>query len=205
MLFVSIVFWSLFATVLACVEIESEGKWGWAEKAPTWFRTTGLPARLYGLAMGGKPLTGYHAFMFFLPVFIFHAHFAMGMEWSIAAECKAWAMYFVWCVMWDYHWFVLNPFYAKRFRRDQIWWHAKSYWVGGLFPIDYLAGVAMSISLSALGGWLNGWETFVTHLEMLAGFAAYTGLLHIFAPFYRSWYERMRTQDDRDKVNIFHK
>ena len=205
MSFISILFWSLFATVLACVEIESEGQYGWAERAPTWFRTTGLPARLYGLVMGGKPLTGYHMFIFFLPVFIFHAHFAMGMEWSVAEECKAWAMYFAWCVMWDYHWFVLNPHYTGKFSRDQIWWHTKSYWVLGLFPVDYFVGVGMSIGLAALGGCLNGGEMFIAHMDQLAGFTVYTVGLYLFAPHYHSWYRRMRLRDDRNKVNIFHK
>jgi hypothetical protein len=73
-----ILFWMLFATVVACIEIESEGRFGWAEKAPTWFRTTGIVAKLYGMLMGKKPLTGYHSFMFFFPVLLFHAHFFMG-------------------------------------------------------------------------------------------------------------------------------
>jgi hypothetical protein len=72
-LIASILFWSVFATVIACVEIEIEGRYGWAEKLPTWYRTTGFCARVFGFVAGGKPLTGYHAFMFFVPVMIFHA------------------------------------------------------------------------------------------------------------------------------------
>jgi len=67
-LFLTSLFWFFLAAVFAAIEIEIEGKHGWAEKTSTWFRTQGVPAKLYGLLMGGKPLTGYHMFMFFLPL-----------------------------------------------------------------------------------------------------------------------------------------
>jgi hypothetical protein len=50
-------------------------------------------------------------------------------------------MYFAWCIFWDFQWFVLNPFYAGRFSKKNVWWHAQSPWVFGLFPLDYLVGV----------------------------------------------------------------
>ena len=193
-----VLFWSLFAVVIACVEIEAEGKHGWAEKMPTWYRTTGFWAVLYGRLMAGKPLTGYHAFMFFFPTLLFHAHFFMGVPWSGREELKAWAMYFAWCPLWDYFWFVLNPHYAGRFRKDCVWWHARSRWVFGLFPVDYLIAFLVSLGFAALGGRLGA------HLRLLGGFAVATALLHLAAPAYRRWYARMRLRDDRDKAAIFH-
>ena len=205
-LMTKILFWSVFATVLACIEIESEGKYGWADKAPTWYRTTGFWGRAYGMAMGGKPLTGYHAFMFFLPVMIFHVPFFMGVEWSIAAEFGAWALYFAWCPMWDYFWFVLNPAYKGKFKREHIWWHAKSCWVGGLFPIDYLVGVVISIVFAGCATWFAGSSTrLIEHLILLGGFGVYTMMLQVFAPLYRHWYAQMRKSDDRSKVTIFYR
>lgn len=206
MLIAKVLFWSLFATVLACIEIESEGKYGWADKAPTWFRTKSFWGRAYGMLMGGKPLTGYHAFMFFLPALIFHAHFFMGVEWSITAELGAWALYFAWCPLWDYFWFVLNPHYAGKFKREYVWWHAKSPWVFGLFPLDYLMGLMISLGFAGGAAWLSGSSTqLIEHLKLLGGFGAYTMLLHIVAPMYRRWYAHMRTSDDRDEVDIFYK
>ncbi len=201
----SALFWALFATILACVEIESEGKFGWAQMAPTWYRTTGWPARLYGLFMGGKPLTGYHLFMFFLPVFIFHAHFFMGIEWSVAQEFKAWAMYFAWCILWDYHWFVLNPFYRGKFSQQHIWWHAKSYWMADIFPFDYAVGWGFSIVFAALASTFGSVDFLDHHLRILTCFAAYTIILHKLAPFYHAWYTKMRERDDRDSADIFHR
>jgi hypothetical protein len=195
-------FWFLMALVIAAVEIESEGKYGWAEKAPTWFRKTGFAARLYGLAMGGKPLTGYHTFMFFLPVLIFHSGFFMGAPWSWRAELAAWAMYFAWCPLWDYLWFLLNPAYGfKRFRKENVWWHAKSDWVLGRFPADYLVGWGISIPLAFAAGRLGN------HIELLGWFLAMTALTIFFVgPAYARWRTKMLApeRDERHLAGIFH-
>ena len=204
-LLVKILFWSVFATVVACIEIESEGKYGWADKTPTWYRTTGFWGKAYGVLMRVKPLTGYHAFMFFLPVLIFHAAFFMGAPWSLKAELGTWALYFGWCPLWDYFWFVLNPAYKGKFKKEYIWWHAKSPWVFGLFPMDYLMGLVISLGFAGSAAWLSGSLVYFTdHLKLLGGFAIYTVLLHIVAPFYHRWYANMRKSDDRGKVDIFY-
>ena len=196
-------FWAVFATVFACVEIESEGKHGWAERMPTWFRTRALWSRIVGLFIGGKPVTGYHAFMFTVPAFVFHAGFVMGAPWSPEAEFRALAIYFAWFVCWDYHWFVLNPFYAGKFRRENVWWHAKSYWVFGRFPVDYLGAVAISLALAGIAAWFAGSRTpFVEHLMILTVFMIETAALHLVAPLYRRWYAQMRLSDDRDQTGI---
>lgn len=186
-------FWFVFAVVIAAIEIESEGKYGWAEKMPTWYRTKGTIARIYGKIMNGKPLTGYHTFMFFFPVLLFHAGFFMGAEWSVAAELKAWALYFSWCALWDYLWFVLNPHYgAARFKKENVWWHAKSPWVFGLFPIDYVFAILTSVGFAWTAGALT------EHLIMLGIWSALTFVSILFlAPAYRKWYHAMRAGDEK--------
>ncbi|MBP9827791.1 hypothetical protein KBC55_01410 [Patescibacteria group bacterium] len=202
-LIVKVLFWSVFATILACLEIESEGKYGWAHKAPTWYRTTGFFGKLYGMIMGGKPLTGYHLFMFLFTFMIFHVPFFSGVVWSAEGELLACAMYFAWCTLWDYIWFVLNPAYAGRFTRNNVWWHSGSPWIFGLFPLDYLSGVTLSLGLAGAAAWHSGEaQLFVDHLAVLIGFGAYVALMHLCAPAYRYWYGYMRLSDDRDKVDI---
>lgn len=194
----NVLFWSVFATILAAIEVESEGKYGWAEKMPTWYRYTGLIAGLYGKLFSGKPLTGYHSFMFILPVMIFHAHFFNGVTWSIEGELHTWALYFGWCVLWDYLWFVLNPAYRGHFQREAIWWHAKNPWVFGWFPIDYLFGVLFSILLAGAAAFRAGRaDLFYDHLCLLGGWCAYTVLLYLLAPLYHRWYYAMRERDER--------
>ena len=87
-----------YALLFALVEIEIEGPHGWAERLPTWFRITTPTARIYGLFMRGKPLTGYHAVMFVLPLWSFHIGFFGGVPWSWAAEAGTLAAYMIWVV-----------------------------------------------------------------------------------------------------------
>jgi len=200
-------FWFVLALIFAAIECEAEGKDGWAEKAPTWYRTRGWAARLYGMVMSGKPLTGYHLFMFFMPIMIFHSQFFLGVAWSPSRELLAWALYFAWCPIWDFVWFVLNPYYGIRnFKKDKVWWHSKSYWVFGLFPVDYLTGWVVSAGLALVAGCLaHRLQIFYAHLGMMGVFLL--GVLVtivVVAPVYKHWYWKMRQSDDRDIAGIFH-
>lgn len=199
-IFFTSLFWFFLAMVFAAVEIEVEGKHGWAEKTSTWFRTKGLAAKLYGLAMGGKPLTGYHLFMFFLPILIFHSHFVMGVPWSFAKELLVFAMYFVWMPTWDFLWFVLNPYYGvQKFKKENVWWHAQSHWLFNIAPLDYLFGWGLSIGFAGVAAWLASDLTLLfRHLHFLAWFFFYTILtILLVAPLYKRWHANMRQRDDR--------
>lgn len=206
MLILKALFWAVFASLVACIEIEIEGKHGWAEKIPTWYRVTGRPARLYGKLNGGRPLTGYHLFMFMFPAMLFHAHFFMGVKWTLDRELIAWAMYFSWCVFWDFHWFVLNPAYKKRFNRENVWWYSKSKWILSLFPTDYLLGLSTSALLSCLAALcVARLKVFTDHMLLLTIWLAYTLVLIAFSPVYHRWYGKMRGKDERHLASIFHK
>ena len=203
-MFFQATFWFTLAFVFAAVEIEIERKYGWAERAPTWFRTTGVAARIYGLAMSGKPLTGYHLWMFLLSVMIFHIPFASGVEWSWQAEFTALSIYLAWAPLWDFMWFVLNPHWGlKNFKKDRVWWHAKSWWVFGLFPADYPVSWLISVGLIFAADWRGYSDLLPSNLALLAYFLAYTFFTIFFvAPVYQKWYRWMRRKDDRDR--IFH-
>jgi hypothetical protein len=185
---------------LAGIEIEIEGGFGWAERLPTWFRKRGTVGRVYGVFMGGRPLTGYHVYAFTIPMLILHLPFVMGVEWTLAGELRAIATYFALAVVWDYLWFVLNPAYTvRRFRKGNVWWFEVP-WIWR-FPLDYYLGVALSIGLAALAVWPAGdggplWR----HLWMLAGLAVLTALTVLAAPLYHRWYRQTRRAggDDRD-------
>ena len=203
-MFSTALFWFVLCTLMAGLEIEAEGKHGWAERMPTWYRTTGPIARLYGRLMGGKPLTGYHAFMFFLPLAFVHIPFFSGMAWTFAAECIALSNYFVVCVLWDFIWFVLNPHYGVRnFKKTTVWWHGKSPWVFGIFPADYLYGIVIAAGLAFAGSLTNG-APFTDHLAFLGWLAAMTVACIALAPRYHRWRTSMDARDDRDRSDIFH-
>jgi len=193
--------------LFAAIEVEIEGKHGWAEKTSTWFRMKGLPAKIYGFCMGGKPLTGYHMFMFFLPFVMFHSHFFMGVAWSFPKELLVWAVYFAWAPTWDYLWFVLNPYYGvKKFKKENVWWHSHSHWLFNVTPMDYLVGWGTSVVFAlAAAGIAQENILFTHHLQFLGWFVVFTFVTIIFvAPLYKSWHVAMRRQDDRENSSIFH-
>jgi hypothetical protein len=189
----------LWAFGLAGIEIEIEGGVGWAERLPTWYLKRGLTGRIYGIVMGQRPLTGYHVYAFTIPMLILHLSYVMGVDWSVAAELRTIATYFVLAVIWDYLWFVLNPAYTvRRFRRGNVWWFEVP-WIWR-FPLDYYLGVGFSIVLVAIGCLVDGsWELMRRHLWFLAGLAILVAAVVVLAPLYHRWYRHMRRAgaDDR--------
>ena len=142
--------------------------------------------------MRGKPLTGYHAVMFVLPLWSFHIGFFAGVSWSWAAEAATLAAYLAWVVVWDLLWFLLNPRFGwARFRKGEVWWHDRT-WIGR-FPIDYWGAIAVSIAIAA-SAHLGSYEHAVLarHAVLLAGFAALTLACGRAAPTYMRWYMHMR-------------
>ena len=114
------------ALVFALVEIEIEGKFGWAEKLPTWYRKSGL-AKIYTFFNSKKPLTGYHLFMLLFLLLIIHFGFFVGLPWSLSKELEIITYYILFLTIEDFLWFVVNPkFRLEDFKPSRVWWH---YWI----------------------------------------------------------------------------
>ncbi len=181
-----------YALLFALVEIEIEGKNGWAMNLPTWFRRRPWYARVYAFLLSGKPLTGYHAVMFFIPFLSFHIGLAFGQPWSWQLEARMVATYLVWNMTWDVLWFLWNPAYGwARFRKGEIWWHS-GVWVGRL-PIDYVHALWLSFLVAALP-WLisRSGSDLKRHASYVGTMILLTALANVLAPLYRRWYEFMR-------------
>lgn len=195
----------LWAFGLGCIEIEIEGGRGWAERLPTWYLKRGRLGRVYGLFMGGRPLTGYHVYAFTIPLVILHLPFGFGLEWTLANELSQLAIFFALAVIWDYIWFVMNPAYTvRRFKRGSVWWFQVP-WIWR-FPLDYYVGIATSIALAALAALAAGdGAPLRAHLWLLAGLAVLTALAVLASPLYHRWYRHMRRAgaDDRAATPIF--
>jgi multisubunit Na+/H+ antiporter MnhC subunit len=137
----------VLALVLGLVEIEIEGPYGWAEKLPTPYRVSGPLARLFGLILGGKPLTGYNLLIFVATLLFFHLPFAFGAPWTAARELAVLAAWVSWSALWDFLWFAHNPAYGwRRFRPGNVWWHSRWLW---RLPLDYFVAAAASLALAA--------------------------------------------------------
>jgi hypothetical protein len=132
----------LAAYMWAKMEIEIEGRDGWAAKLPTWRIKKHI---LLDIFMGGRPLTGYHAWAFTFVFSIFHLPFFWAGAWSWRGECRAEASILVFWVIEDFLWFVLNPHFGwSHYREKEIWWH-KRWWLG--LPVDYWVMSCMGLLL----------------------------------------------------------
>jgi len=187
----------LYALLMACLEIEIEGRNGWAERLPTWYRTSGAAARIFSLLSSGKPLTGYHLFLLPLTALTFHLPFFLGASWTGARELAVDAAWISWLAAWDVLWFVLNPAYGwRRFRRGAVWWHRT--WVGRV-PVDYVLAAVISLALAAAAyGLPGGRGVFRDQAILLGAFVIFIGIMSALAPLYRRWYAYMH-RPDRDE------
>lgn len=194
------------AVLFGIFEIEAEGKFGWAERFPTWYRTSGW-AKVYTF-FTNKPLTGYHAALFFVPVLIMMWPMVATSTMSWHGVVRALSYYFAWVIVWDFSWFVLNPAYGvHRFKRHNIWWLSKEAWIGPV-PSSYISSFAASLALAALSGGLHGgWLNALTEQgQQLAWYFAFTlAVIGIGAPLFREYFDNMRKRDDRNRAGIFHK
>jgi hypothetical protein len=200
----------VLALVMALVEIEIEGPYGWAEKLPTPYRVSGPGARLFGLVLGGKPLTGYNLLMFAATLVAFHLPYAFGAPWTAARELALLAAWVAWSALWDFLWFQLNPAYGWRlFRPGNVWWHSRWLWI---LPLDYsIAGVA-SLALALVAQVLvwgepagaGGPGPLAAQALLLAAFVVWAVLAGLLSPLYGRLYAHTHAADfdERGRVPI---
>lgn len=133
----------LVATVLAILEIQIEGEFGWAKNLPTWRPKGTWYTKLYERIMSGREFTGYHLTMFSFVFLIFHLPYVFGLPFNLMDELRTMSFFFIFIVLWDFLWFVLNPYYPlSKFKAEHIWWHKK--WALGA-PVDYYGGILVSL------------------------------------------------------------
>jgi hypothetical protein len=138
-----IIYTIIFAIIFSLLEIQVEGKAGWARHLPT-FRINVFFNKL----LGGKPLTGYHIYMIILFIAIFHAMLHEDMLcWN--KEFQIFGLLSWFFVLEDVLWFILNPHYTlKKFKKEYIEWHKR--WVFKL-PATYWWGMIIGTALLILG------------------------------------------------------
>lgn len=136
---------ALFALcwLLAKVEIEIEGKDGWAVTLPTW---RWEPEWFLNLS-NGKAVTGYHVWLSLFLIGVFHLPLVFaGFSRELWAKCAS--SYLLITAVWDLQWFAWNPAWGlKRFRSTPIPWFRRKL-LG--FPVDYYGAVASSAAVTWL-------------------------------------------------------
>ena len=133
---------ALLAFCFAQVEIQIEGAAGWAANLPTWRVEKHW---LLDIFWGGRPMTGYHAWIFPFVALVFHLPVFLRGRWSWRIEARIVAMIMLFWLIEDALWFALNPAYGwSRFSPRHIPWH-KHWW--GPLPVDYWVSSAVGLVL----------------------------------------------------------
>lgn len=135
----------VMAFFFAKVEIQIEGGAGWAASLPTWRIEHSLWLDIF---WGGRPMTGYHAWVFSFMALAFLSPLAFNGRWTLRDLGLALAGLSLFWVCEDGLWFLLNPAYGwERFNPAGIAWHKR--WLWGL-PVDYWSGLVVTAVLLAL-------------------------------------------------------
>ena len=139
----------LLAFMFAHVEIEIEGTAGWAVNLPTWRIEHHW---LLDLFWGGRPMTGYHAWVFSFMFVFFHFPMVASGRASWRSEAHALGCIMLFWIVEDFLWFVFNPgFGMARFNAIEVVWHKRWLWSA---PIEYW----MFLPIAALLLWYGTWR-----------------------------------------------
>ena len=137
---------SLLAFFFANVEIQIEGADGWAASLPVTFRIE--DHWLLDLFWGGRPLTGYHAWVFSFMALTFHLPIVFSWRWTPKLEARVLGTLCVFWIVEDALWFVLNPAYGwSKLTPEHVPWHL--HWFLGIVPTDYVTFTAVGAALLA--------------------------------------------------------
>jgi hypothetical protein len=135
----------VLALFFANVEIQIEGAEGWAAGLPVTFRVE--HHWLLDLFWGGRPLTGYHAWVFPFMALFFHFPMVWQFTWSLRLEARALAATCLFWIVEDAAWFILNPAYGwSKLVPAHVPWHL--HWFLGL-PTDYWTFTGAGLALFA--------------------------------------------------------
>jgi len=190
----------ILAIFLAILEIQTEGKDGWAAALPTWrARKDSRLGKYSAKFMSGKELTGYHASLFSFLILVFGMPYAFGLPLTIAELSKMTALFLLFIVLWDFLWFVMNPYFAmKNFDKGHILWHKHWVWRA---PRDYYYGVIFSFFIILLGQIFSGNnDLIIWWLKNIGLFIFETIILMVFTSYVLgidNWH-----QDDPTHLNL---
>jgi CDP-diglyceride synthetase len=124
----------IIGLVMALLEIQIEGAHGWAANLPTWKLSVHLP--LVGMWYGykGKPLTGYHIYLWLFSFLLPHVAF-LYTKWTFKKEFNLLSFWVLFTTFEGLLWFVFNPAWGWHKFREGIPWYKES-WMFGL-PTEY--------------------------------------------------------------------
>lgn len=134
----------MLAFFFAQVEIQIEGARGWAAGLPTW-RIEKHP--MLDIFWGGRPMTGYHAWVFSFMFLVFLLPMVSTGRFSIRLAARCIGSLMIFWITEDFLWFAFNPaFGLARLAPEFVPWH--HHWFMHL-PSDYFIFAVSGILLLA--------------------------------------------------------
>ncbi len=121
------------------MEINIEGKDGWAKNLPTWK----TPFTIFG-----RQMTGYHIYLMSVGLSLLIAPLAIYGILTIKTLFEIVSFFILVMVAEDILWFLLNPHYGiKRLKKEFADWH--KVWILGL-PIEYYLLITVAVILRVI-------------------------------------------------------
>lgn len=142
----------VLAFFFANVEIQIEGAQGWAVGLPTWRIEQHW---LLDIFWGGRPMTGYHAWVFSFMALFFHFPLVFAGRWTPKLHARVVACIAYFWIVEDLLWFVLNPAFGwSKLDPEHVPWHF--HWFMGL-PTDYTTFTLAATALF-VWSWWGSWN-----------------------------------------------
>jgi hypothetical protein len=137
----------ILALIHAKLELQIEGKAGWALRLPCWR----ISNKFVQLILG-KELTGYHFYLLLLFAILFHSPILF-ISWTLQKECFILGTYCYYWIVEDWFWFLESKYYGiKNFKPGRIFWHKR--WFIGL-PVSYWGAIILGSIFFIIGGFLT--------------------------------------------------
>ena len=129
----------IYALLYSLLEIEIEGKDGWAKKLPTFTIKKGI----------FKNFTFYHILMNM--IVILTNTFPIFNSIGINKKALFLSIYFntLWFLVEDFLWFVFNPYYTIKKYNKNIDWHSNQKWLFGM-PLHNYIGIMILLLMTYL-------------------------------------------------------
>ncbi len=184
----------VLALLLALIEIEIEGKNGWAAKTET-FRKDLTKIRFIKKITWSQELTGYHLFLNIFLIMFFHIPYFFGFSLTLANEFLILGYYLLFGVTWDFLWFVLNPYYGiAKFKKDEIPWFSQNKWIfGDRVSIPHLLHLCTGLALVSVSAHLQDDPAVLQSYVLNIGvFAVLTIVTILISPYYHKLYFKLR-------------
>lgn len=180
------VFIILFAFVFAIIEIEIEGKDGWAKNLPT-----------PHLTKDEKSLTIYHVYIF---IFVF---LAFNMVFFVRTQLINWrnvlyifSMTLMFFFLEDMYWFFANPFHSILKKNE---WHV---YVGPM-PLLYIVLPISAFIIAAIAGYTKTflWSFLVFIVGSFVMLGVGVGYRHYYKKTHKDYIEKLKKEEKEKRNN----